>query len=86
MLPCIPRRGIQSSHMASFELWDRQSQNLIGEFPSQDEALAFVLALVEQDGELAGAALSLSQTTERGTMPIASSGQLLELAGVVRAA
>jgi len=72
--------------MSSFELWDRESQNLVGDFSSQDEALAFVRSLAEQDGELAAAALSLSEASGDHVALVATGAELLDLAGVVRAA
>lgn len=72
--------------MTSFELWDRESLNLIGEFYSRDEALAFVRSLADQDGELSAAALSLTQATGGEALPVAAGRQLLELAGVFHAA
>ncbi|MGE0539760.1 MAG: hypothetical protein AB7R89_06240 [Dehalococcoidia bacterium] len=34
----------------AFELWNRESANIIGEFSQEDEALAFVYASVEKHG------------------------------------
>ena len=37
----------------TFELWDTESGNLLGSYPSMDAALAFVRSVIGQDGSAA---------------------------------
>lgn len=67
--------------MATFELWNAQSGNLLGSFATEELALAAVREAVQRNGESYGEILVLGREDSRGhSKTIASGRQLLERA------
>ena len=64
----------------TFAIWDQQSANIVGDFESEVEALAFVRAVMKQNSNIAlGWALAMEDEDENVT-PIAAGRNLLLLA------
>src|SRR5688572_15660421 len=68
--------------MATFELWNADSGNLLGTFATEAEALTAVHEAVQRNGETYGAILALGRESSRGKSKIVASGSEL----VMRAA
>ena len=65
----------------AYELWDRETANLVGDYPSQGAALAKVRQTMDQYGRRAVESLALAFEDEDGkTRPIAAGVTLVELA------
>ncbi len=65
----------------TYELWDTESRNLIGEFDSEPDALAAVLEAVVFNGEQSAATFTLLGADDNGTVKgIAGGTKLIELA------
>ena len=41
---------MKANQVMAYELWDRESANIVGEFDSEDDALTFVRCMVEAHG------------------------------------
>ena len=66
----------------TYELWDTESRNIIGEFESKSAALSAVLEAVELNGEPSVAAFTLLQALDDGSVTgIAGGAQLVAHAG-----
>jgi hypothetical protein len=65
--------------MATFELWNAESGNLLGTFPTEAQALAAVHEAVRRNGESYGTALALGRESSRGKSKIVASGRELVL-------
>jgi hypothetical protein len=50
----------------SYQLWNLQTGNMIGDFDSEAEALAFIRETVELDGEAAASNWGLAETSPDG--------------------
>lgn len=61
-----------------FELWDNESGNLVGSFPSEEAALAVVRQAVERYGHDAAMSLCLAKTSGSGRGRTIASGSGLE--------
>jgi len=61
--------------MASYELWNTTSGNLVGTFTSETEALEAVRQAVETHGLGYGDAFALGRETSRGTSRVIASGR-----------
>lgn len=70
-----------------FELWDIASSNLLGTYPTKEEALEAVRSIIVADGPNTLSALLLAGEDDRGrSVTIASGAKLAELARVAGAA
>jgi hypothetical protein len=66
--------------MATFELWNVQSGNLLGTFTDEAAALDAVAEAVARNGASYGDGLALGRENSRGTSKIVASGrQLVDL-------
>jgi hypothetical protein len=63
--------------MAIFELWNAESGNVLGTFPTEAEALAAVYEAVQRNGERYGALLTLGRESSRGRSKVIGSGSEL---------
>ena len=71
--------------MATFELWNTISGNLVGTFATEEDALGAVRDAVERHGEGYGNTLALGRENSRGASRlIASGGALMERASKTR--
>lgn len=66
-----------------YELWETDSANLVGSYPSQDDALAVVSDAVQSLGKAAAATLVLTREVDDRTEVIASGEHLVELAASI---
>ncbi len=66
-----------------YELWETDSANLVGSYPSQDDALAVVNDAVQSLGKAAAATLVLTREVDDRTDMIASGEHLVELAASI---
>ena len=65
----------------TYELWDTESRNVIGEFNSEADALAAVLEAVESNGEGSVALFTLVGAYDDGAVKgIAGGAELVKLA------
>jgi hypothetical protein len=65
----------------AFELWDTETSNLVGLYPSQDAALAVVRHAVREYGTDAIRSIALGREDEDGELvPIAHGDDLIRLA------
>jgi hypothetical protein len=65
----------------TYELWDTESHNVIGDFDSENEALAAVLEAVELNGEESVSMFTLLAAYDDGSVKgIAGGRKLVELA------
>jgi hypothetical protein len=69
--------GKDTRKMATFELWNAESGNLLGTFATEPEALAAVHEAVQRNGLSYGRLLSLGREGSRGSSRILASGQQL---------
>ena len=68
--------------MATFELWNRESGNLLGGFATEEMALAAVREAIQRNGEGYGEMLLLGSEDSRGHSKVIASGrQLVERVG-----
>lgn len=65
------------------ELWETDSANLVGFYPSHGDALAMVSDAVQSLGKAAAAILVLSREVDDRTDVIASGEHLVELAASI---
>lgn len=65
-----------------FTLWDIETNNLVGEYSNQREALALVLRGIERNGPRDADSLSLDAEDERGEVTTIAYGR--ELADLAR--
>ncbi|HEV2109659.1 MAG TPA: hypothetical protein VGR16_15480 [Thermomicrobiales bacterium] len=63
-----------------YELWETDSANLGGSYPSQDDALAVVSDVVQSLGKAAAATLVHTREVDDRTDAVASGEHLVELA------
>jgi hypothetical protein len=61
--------------MATFELWNAESGNLLGTFSTEGEALVAVHEAVQRNGESYGTILALGRESSRGKSKIVASGR-----------
>jgi hypothetical protein len=67
--------------MATFELWNTESGNLLGSFVTEALALAAVREAIQRNGERYGQFLALGCENSRGRSKVVASGpQLVEWA------
>ena len=67
--------------MATFELWNAESGNVLGSFATEELALAAVREAIRRNGEGYGEILALGSENSRGGSKIVASGlQLVERA------
>ncbi len=65
----------------TYELWDTESRNVIGEFESEADALAAVLEAVQLNGVESVAAFTLIGAFDDGEVKgLAGGGELVDLA------
>jgi len=65
--------------MATFELWNTESRNLLGSFATEELALAAVREAIQRNGEEYGQILALGREDSRGNSRIVARGhQLVE--------
>lgn len=65
----------------TYELWDRSSRNLLGEFATPEAAYELVREIVEDEGRSSAMSLVLSVDDDAGrTFPVAAGGDLVDLA------
>jgi hypothetical protein len=65
----------------TYELWDTESRNVVGEFESEAEALAAVLEAVDRNGEESAALFTLIGAYDDGAVKgIAGGAKLVEMA------
>lgn len=65
--------------MATFELWNADSGNLLGTFTTEAEALTAVYDAVRRNGESYGDCLALGRESSSGRSKIVASGRDLVL-------
>ena len=66
--------------MATFELWNTESGNLLGSFANEELALTAVREAIRRNGEGYGEMLVLGSESSRGNSKVIASGrQLVEL-------
>lgn len=70
--------------MATFELWNVESGNLVGSFATEESALAAVCEAIQRNGERYGEALALGCEGSRGDSKIVASGRQLVERAVTR--
>jgi len=64
-----------------YELWDTETSNLVGTYPTERAALAIVRSAVRAHGPDAFATIALGREDERGNMiPVATGAELVRLA------
>jgi hypothetical protein len=63
--------------MATFELWNSESGNLLGAFATERDALAAVREAVQRNGPSYGHGLALGREGSRGDSRIVARGQAL---------
>ena len=67
--------------MATFELWNAESGNVLGSFATEELALEAVREAIQRNGERYGVILALGRENSRGRSEIVASGlQLVERA------
>ena len=66
--------------MESFELWEQRSGNLVGSFPTEQDALRVVLNTVKGHGSLQIDSILLTQETGTTSTDIAEGKDLVERA------
>ena len=67
--------------MATFELWNAESGNLLGSFATEELALEAVREAIQRNGERYGDILALGCENSRGRSKVVASGsQLIERA------
>ena len=65
----------------TYELWDRSSRNLLGEFATSEDALGLVREIVEDEGRASAQSLVLSVEDDAGrTERVAAGDDLVDLA------
>ncbi len=65
----------------TYELWDRSSRNLLGEFATPEAAYELVREIVEDEGRSSAMSLVLSVDDDAGrTSRVAAGGDLVDLA------
>ena len=64
------RRGEDEGSMATFELWNVQSGNLLGSFPTEQLALVAVREAIARNGGQYGDLLALGREDSRGVSRI----------------
>jgi hypothetical protein len=69
--------------MSAYELWELNSGNAIGSFPSQDEALGAVAETIRQHGESSIDSVVLTHETGQESTDIAEGHELAVLAAKV---
>ena len=65
----------------TYELWDRSSRNLLGEFPTSEAAFELVREILEDEGRASALSLVLSMEDDVGhSERVAAGDDLVELA------
>jgi hypothetical protein len=70
----------------TFEIWDRQSGNLVGEYPTPEEALELVREIAQDDGPAVAQALTFGVADGRQRYRLAVGADLIQLAHAGEAA
>jgi hypothetical protein len=72
-------RGVSwdESTMATFELWNSESGNLVGSFATEAMALAAIREAIRRNGEGYGELLVLGSEDSRGNSKVIASGRQL---------
>jgi hypothetical protein len=79
--------NIRKETMATYELWDMRSGNLVGSWPAETEALAVVREALDRHGAEVVASLSLlAESTQGDTTVVAEGAALVERARQVATA
>jgi hypothetical protein len=63
--------------MATFELWNVESGNLLGSFATEETALVAVREAIQRNGESYAEALALGREGSRGQSMVVASGRQL---------
>jgi hypothetical protein len=63
--------------MATFELWNAESGNLLGSFATEEMALAAVREAIQRNGEHYGEVLALGREGSRGNSRVVARGRQL---------